>query len=283
MFFSLLDNSFVNTLKYEQSYATVNGERVIDQSQRSSEICTQKFMVDFPEELNFFCKTCQIKTPPKLSLTLYKYEEGDFFAKHVDRQRSDTHAYTILLLPPCDNSLKNCFQGGNLKIGSTIIECSSISEYTYLIFNIDLEHELEPILKGTQFVFKSQLEVENKDVTPNAFTFTKPIYRKFNIDVESNITILPNDDSISCKSGILRDGTPFAKTYLKVNMPDLDFNTNEPNIEPPKSNTIMDTLHNLISPDPATQWASDYDAGYYVQAAYRRGLYLRNKILKRTG
>lgn len=274
----LFFSTYVDTLKFEQSYATVNGERVVDQSKRSSKICTQKFMIDFPDELKFFCKTCQIKTPSKLSMTLYKYEEGDFFAQHVDRQRSDTHAYTLLLLPPCASELKNCFQGGNLKIGSTTINCSSITEYTYLIFNIDLLHELEPILKGTRFVFKSQLDVENNDVTKNAFTFTKPIYRNFNIEIES-----------TTPCGILRSGDLNISAHIKVNLKDIDFtpNENETKIdtknELPKSKGIADTLRDLISPDPSQQWASDYDAGYHSQPAYRKGLYLRNKINRRMG
>lgn len=270
---NLFFSSYVNTLEFEQSYATVNGERVVDRTQRSSQLCTQKFLVDFPDELAFFCKTCQIKTPSKLSMTLYKYEEGDFFAQHVDRQRSDTHGYTLLLLPPCDATTKNCFQGGNLKIGPTTIDCSSITEYTYLIFNIDVLHELEPILKGTRFVFKSQLDVEDSSVTKNAFTFTKPIYRNFNIDLESitqsSVKILRNGDLVN--------------TSVKINLNDIDFSPNEQTSEPPKSKSIMDTLHDLISPNPHTQWASDYDAGYHSQPAYRKSLYLRNKILKRTG
>lgn len=267
---SLFFGNFIDKLEWEQSYATLNGIRVVDTTKRSSKICTQKFNVDFPNELNFFCKTCKITQPSKLELTLFKYDEGDFFAQHVNRQRSENHAYTLLILPPCKSDTQNWFQGGNLIIGSTVITCSSITAYTYLIFNIDILHELEPILKGTRYVFKSQLDVTDKSVIRNAFPFTKPIYHDFNIDFTSmpQITFLHNGDLTS-----------------KVNSKpiDIDFTPNETKTEPPKSKTILNILHDLISPNPAEQWTSDYDTGYYSQPDYRKGLYLRNKINARMG
>lgn len=267
---SVFFNEFIDTLQWEQSYATLNGVRVIDTTKRSSKICTQKFLVDFPDELKFFCKTCQILQPSQIELTLYKYDEGDFFAQHVDRQRSENHAYTLLILPPCNNNTHNWFEGGNLIIGSSVIKCSSITDYTYLIFNIDILHELEPILKGTRYVFKSQLDVTDKSVTRNAFHFTKPIYRNFDIKFEN----APRD------VGVSRNGDLVTNGYIKIR--DIDFSANE-TAEPPKSKTIANILNDLISPDPSEQWASDYDAGYHSQPAYRRGLYLRNKIRERTG
>ena len=192
---------------WNQSYATVDGNRVIDKTQRSSEICTQKFFIDFPTELISFCKICQIKIPEQLECTLYKYNVNDFFAEHTDRKRNDLHMYTVLLLPPCNKKTVNYFKGGKLKIGSIDIDCSSIQTYTYVIFNIDILHELEPILEGTRYVFKSQFDVENNLVVPNTFPFTKEINRNFKIK-SSDIIIyddVDKDTSIDIKNILLKN------------------------------------------------------------------------------
>lgn len=177
-------NSFVDLLEWEQSYATLNEKRVIDTSKRVSYICTKKFSIEFPLELKNFCKLCKIEIPENLELTLLKYEKGGFFAKHIDRKRGDRHAYTLLLFPPCLKNSKNWFRGGNLNVGTSVVNCSQIEHYTYLILNINIEHELETILEGTRYVFKSELYVQNDDVIVNSFPFTKEINRIFNIDVK---------------------------------------------------------------------------------------------------
>jgi hypothetical protein len=131
-----------------------------------------------------------------------------------------------------------------------------------------MEHELEPILKGTRYVFKSLLEVDDETVTRNAFCFSKPIFRDFVIKFASSVT---------STSKVMRSGDVQHKSIIKVDLPIKEQS------EPPKSGGILETLRNMLNPDPNSQWPSDYDAEYYSQPLYRRSLYLRNKINKRTG
>lgn len=154
---------------------------------------------------------------------------------------------------PCQNETENFFEGGNLKIGSTTIDCSSMTEFTYVIFNINLSHELQPILKGTRYVFKSNLNVINKNVSVNQFPFTKPIFRNFKIG-SVNISDTQKND--------------------------VDYNDDE----------ITQMMHVTTENDvqkhelnPYEQWASDFDDGYQKSLPYRKGLYLHNKIAVRTG
>jgi len=260
--------SFVELLNYEQSYSTLDGKRVIDTTKRSSKICTKKFTTKFPDELRNFCNMCKIFIPENLVFTLYKYEAGDFFAKHTDRSREKLHKYTLLLFPPCSEMSKNYFEGGDLLIGKTRIKCNSIEKYTYLIFNIDIEHELEPILTGTRYVFKSYLNVIDDDIIPNSFPFSKTIHKIFNIDVVKDMNINTN---------ISRIGDLNLKTIFDFDLPINKESKKE------LQTTIIDTSANLFESDPSVQWLSDYDDGYYRQPEYRRGLYLRNKINKRLG
>lgn len=267
-------NDYLNTLEWEQSYATVNDKRVIDTGKRSSKICTKKFTVEFPKELEVFCKTCQILSPASIDLVLYKYEKGDFFAPHVDRQRSQNHAYTLLILPPCKSDTDNYFEGGKLKIGSSNINCCAIEDYTYLIFSINILHELEPILKGTRYVFKSQLDLVNPNTIHNAFPFLKTIYRTFDIEVKENKL----ENNISIK--VNKTGDFVTSFHIPI---DVD-NNNEFNKKPDEN---LDKKNNSIDDksiyDPSQQLESDYDSDYYAQPLYRRRLYLRNKINKRIG
>lgn len=263
-------------LEWEQSYVTLDGERVIDLSHRSSKICKNKFLMNFPEELKIFAKMAKIKRPSTLEYTLYKYEKGDFFAAHTDRERSPTHVYTLLLLPPCDPNTENYFNGGDLRIGKTNIKCNKLKDYTYLIFSIKDEHELSPILYGERYVFKTHLELEDPNAEIIDFVFERPTFRKFDItkletneklsDIEKQNQLIL--EKTTCK--ILRDGTPCVNLYIPVKLPDL----NDESSYQKNNISLSEEERNL---------PQDYDIGYFLQPAYRKEIYLRNKINQRTG
>lgn len=96
---------------------------------------------------------------------LLKYEEGDFFAKHSDRIEDIHHMLTCLLLPP-----NQTYDGGNLKLylketevkdsETKIIICDP-SQWTLILFDPKIEHEVEPIISGTRYVIKSSVSYEN--------------------------------------------------------------------------------------------------------------------------
>lgn len=265
-------------LEWEQSYVTIDGERVIDRSQRSSKICKNKFSMNFPEELKIFAKMSKIKRPPTLEYTLYKYEKGDFFATHVDRERSPTHAYTLLLLPPCDPNTENYFNGGDLRIGKTTIKCNKLKDYTYLVFSIHEEHELLPILYGERYVFKTHLELEDVNADTIDFVFERPTFKKFlitKIDLHDEFSDVDKQNEkypLKNKTNLLRDGTPVSNIRISIQLPDIN---NNPTYEQHDSKDKIG--------DPNFNLPEDYDAGYYLQPAYRKGIYLQNKINKRVG
>ena len=255
--------------KWEQSFVTRDDERVIDTTSRSSSIFKQKILVDHPAELNVFFKMCMIEKIDKLELTLYKYAMCDYFAPHIDRKRSLLHEYTLLLLPPCVEGTSNYFTGGDLLIGNQRINCSEITNYTYVIFSIDTLHSLEEVMSGVRYVFKGSLNLQKQNSIVNKFVFKKPVFGIFSMSVNEH----GNMNDMSYTTTILKNGDINSTIYANIStvLTNMISNTSDTN-ETPQS-----------KPPNGIGHPEDYDDGYYKQPDHRRRLYLMNKERKRNG
>lgn len=96
--------------------------------------------------------------------TLTCYGKGDFFAPHSDGKKSERHFATLLLFPPAqgDQAITS-FQGGDLILTAgqekmTFIP-SEFTEWTLVVFPIEMVHECTPVTEGRRFVFKTELEL----------------------------------------------------------------------------------------------------------------------------
>jgi hypothetical protein len=90
--------------------------------------------------------------------TALKYEEGGKFLPHRDTKTSKRHFGTILLFPPSDYTPHN---GGILRICDDKgdwheFDSSNMKEWTVVMFNPLMEHEVTEITSGTRIVFKRQ-------------------------------------------------------------------------------------------------------------------------------
>lgn len=125
-----------------------------------------------PEAIDFWHNNF-IKTAPDecCNWNLLKYEQGDFFKKHVDTKIDETHRYTCLLFCPCEDK----YEGGDIIFTNkemtfcSTIQPSKFKEVTMVIFTIDLYHEITPITSGKRYVFKKPLFVTREMPTPIDF------------------------------------------------------------------------------------------------------------------
>ena len=106
---------------------------------------------------------------------LLKYTEGNFFTKHTDGKKSPRHFATVLLFPPAELSP---FTGGDLilypddtLVDPVRIEPSKMTEWTLVVFRVDVPHECTIVTSGARFVLKTELELP--DEKPY-FTNTEP-------------------------------------------------------------------------------------------------------------
>ena len=100
--------------------------------------------------------------------TILKYEKGDFFKKHKDGVSQKEHVSTILAIPPksiCEHS------GGELVIykddNTGDIECeihADQNEWTIVCMNVNISHEVKPVLSGIRYVFKNKIIVNTECV-----------------------------------------------------------------------------------------------------------------------
>ena len=117
---------------------------------------------------------------------LLKYTEGNFFTKHTDGKKSPRHFATALLFPPVSMSP---FTGGDLvlypdgdlnlsssrldisKSAPVRIEPSKMTEWTLVVFRVEVPHECTPVTSGSRFVLKTELELPEEKPY---FTNTEP-------------------------------------------------------------------------------------------------------------
>ena len=161
LFNSLFMDQYIKTIHendWYQSTTTQYGRRTIDLERRSSKTYKKKLSIRFLKTLHDFSNSNSIKINEFVDLELLKYEKDGFFAPHVDKQRTNMHVYTLLILPPCEPTSQNFFEGGDLLIGDTRVECSKLNKWTFVIFNIKQTHSIEKITSGTRYVFKGILE-----------------------------------------------------------------------------------------------------------------------------
>ncbi len=153
-----------------------------------------KFKAQIPEEVkNFFISNGIIFndiTNIYDYFTLLKYEPEGFFKRHVDNKLMTNHMYSCLLFFP--NEL---YEEGDMIFTDTNTHDGdnfylrfhpSKTEYTIVIFSLDLYHEIQPVLKHYRHVLKKPLFVnyiESKKISSNKITETfKPKVNLVNDD-----------------------------------------------------------------------------------------------------
>ena len=96
--------------------------------------------------------------------TIIEYLQGGFFTKHIDKKINKRHYGTLLIFPPAINDFEHT--GGELII--TInkdnifkFESSKNKDWTFIAFNINLEHECKEVISGKRIIIKHSLMYDN--------------------------------------------------------------------------------------------------------------------------
>ena len=159
-------NDIINNVEYEdynnleknKTTCTINGEVYIDETRRKCETYTTKYNI-YSRELNKLFNNNKYKFS---NFELLRYNENGFFKIHRDKKHNDyvnyEHTHSILLYPP--NNLSP-YEEGYLIINENkkekIINPSSFTDWTFVIFNINTPHEASPVKNGTKYVFKGSI------------------------------------------------------------------------------------------------------------------------------
>ena len=160
----MLDSNF------ERTKVSINNTDVIDLNVRSSWTNILDFWIHCPVEAkqifdeNYVhyennTKSSFLNQPYKL----LKYNKDDFFSDHIDNKLGLAHKYTCLIFTPYSD-----YEGGDLILhnkDNSIYQKISMADYknqfVMVIFRIDLFHSVTPITKGTRYVFKKPLCVND--------------------------------------------------------------------------------------------------------------------------
>jgi predicted 2-oxoglutarate/Fe(II)-dependent dioxygenase YbiX len=195
---------------WHQSPTTQSGKRVVDLECRSSKTFKKKLSISFLKILQDFSYYNSIKENQFVELELLKYNKDDFFAPHVDKQRTSNHVYALLILPPCETTSQNFFEGGDLLIGDMRIECSKLKKWTFVIFNIKQIHSIEVITSGTRYVFKGILE----SVIKKELIFVEEYDEYFSININENVN-QTNSFFDNCWDFLYYTGCKLSSTDIK--------------------------------------------------------------------
>ena len=120
----LTSSNYVKDTDYERTLAGYSDRSEINLTQRSSWTNKHKFKFSLPCEAEHFFETYSIDTncekddpydhrmfaAPSDVYTLIKYETGDFFLDHIDRQKNEKHCFTCLIFVHNDQT----YEGGDL-------------------------------------------------------------------------------------------------------------------------------------------------------------------------
>lgn len=142
---------FINNLNnndFTQSTCTLDGERILNESKRSSKYYNKKIKLLFDirdsDNLNISSSYDNVE--------LIKYDVGDKFDKHKDRKISDNHTHTGLLYVPSQ------YTGGELvlyKYGiKQKIRTCDFNKPVIAIVNLEQYHSSECVNSGVKYVFK---------------------------------------------------------------------------------------------------------------------------------
>lgn len=160
----LLDSNF------ERTTVSINNTDVIDLNVRSSWTNILDFWIHCPVEAKKFFDENYVyyeKNTDNSFLNqpykLLKYNKDDFFSDHIDNKLGLAHKYTCLIFTPYSD-----YEGGDLILhnkDNSIYQKISMADYknqfVMVIFRIDLFHSVTPITKGTRYVFKKPLWVND--------------------------------------------------------------------------------------------------------------------------
>ena len=155
------NNGYLDDNNFSRSFAGMGNDYILDLSQRSSWNTKLPYQIHFNSvDYNNFNRNNKINYNESM-YTLLKYEEGDFFKKHIDTQLNNKHAYTCLIFYNFTS-----FKGGDLILSDkdnnfeTVIHTSNFEGIFMVIFSIDLYHEVLPVTEGKRYVFKKPLFVD---------------------------------------------------------------------------------------------------------------------------
>ena len=132
------------------------------------------FKLEMTDEINNFFEEINV-TEFDFMFNLYAYEKNDFFPNHYDKfvDLEDDfliHKYTCMIFCPyCDDNIIS--KGGELIFTNSENLCeikfdfskeTNNNKFVMIVFSIDMEYKMLPILKGTKWIFKKPLFVKTK-------------------------------------------------------------------------------------------------------------------------
>ena len=165
----LKDTNLLNDENFERTRAGIGSELILDLNKRSSWTNKFSYFLNFNDEINNFFNEHNIYVANPFQLL--KYKVGDFFLNHKDTKiNSDagSHEYTCLIFCPYSNEN---LEGGNLifKNPDELYEIkfnpsieTNKNNFVMIIFDVNMYHEVEPIISGMRLVFKKPLFIKNK-------------------------------------------------------------------------------------------------------------------------
>lgn len=94
------------------------------------------------------------------NLLALKYNPGEGFPKHSHIKISDEHIGDMIIFPPV-SILPEPFVGGDLVIyyddRTEVIKVDNLNEWKAVYLELNIPHEVTPVLSGTRYSFKYDL------------------------------------------------------------------------------------------------------------------------------
>lgn len=163
-----LETDNLKQINFVRSMVAISGIEKIDTTKRKSlQSQSNLHITELPSALNEFIETNNLKIDEH-GWKFLKYEEGDFFDKHVDING----LYTILLFP--SNKINKNLIGGELIVDGQNINPNTFENSKLVIFPVNVYHEVKKVIKGTRYVFKISL-LPNVESMSSLYEKTKKI------------------------------------------------------------------------------------------------------------
>jgi predicted 2-oxoglutarate/Fe(II)-dependent dioxygenase YbiX len=143
------------------------GKNYIDENIRNGYYSNINIIVNCNDELNilnnifnndiFSSITYSISSEDRYWKIL-KYEKNGFFLRHKDGICNENHFATAIIIPPLS---LNKYEGGELILygeNEELVIKADENDWKLVVFGLEIEHELRPIILGERIVFVSKFE-----------------------------------------------------------------------------------------------------------------------------
>jgi predicted 2-oxoglutarate/Fe(II)-dependent dioxygenase YbiX len=149
---------------------SITGKNYIDENIRTGYYSNDKIVVKNYDKLNFLNNIFNNDIFSSITYCIstlndedrywkiLKYEKNGFFQRHKDGICNENHFATAIIIPPLS---LNKYEGGELILygeNEELVIKADENDWKLVVFGLEIEHELRPIILGERIVFVSKFE-----------------------------------------------------------------------------------------------------------------------------